>query len=403
MMTIASHQRARAEGWMRRAFWLSLGLGLVGLIASGCAGDDCGDCASGCCRDGECIELLSQADAFCGFGGGECQDCTASGMTCDTTQGMCTNGATGTFDPTGGTTQLTPNTGANTGTTTPIQSNLLGCSNCTVGCCDGATGQCIPEGQACSTAGTICRSGSCQLDESGNTQQPSGWTCPTACNPPFECYQGRCMGKVEKCQMSCNGCCTNEGKCYALGASQSDYACGRDGEICTDCMMSRQVCNEQRGQCEMGSLGDWEVCVISAEVSGRFSDCDKPGATESQKAPDMYVEFRVGGTHKETGKTSGMRRGYNWVGAWVSDRACVKINGAVAGNDGVTVVVKDSDWGGCRFPFLDWTDDVLGHCTLYSDAFQFNQRDSFLSIGGAACQGDLVQLEIKYTAYPNSQ
>lgn len=144
--------------------------------------------------------------------------------------------------------------------------------------------------------------------------------------------------------------------------------------------------------------------MISATVNGSFSDCNSENASDDEKAPDMYVEFRVAGQTKETETVQGHRSGGNWVGAWVSDRACVTLDGDVAGNDGVTVVVKDSDWGvSCLKDWtLDFTDDTLGHCTLFSDGINFAYGQSRLRIGGSDCNGQLMGLELKFTAFPKS-
>jgi hypothetical protein len=347
---------------------------VVCLGVAGCGGDDgCGDCPQGCCREGQCVVSTQQSAVACGTGGAACQDCTVFGATCDATAGACVGGVTPAPTADGGV--ITPTPG-------PQPDPVDPCANC-AGCCDPSSGSCIPEGAACAGDGAICRAGVCQ--------KPPQSSCPS-CNAPWQCVSGRCIGPVELCQQRCDGCCTNEGKCLPRGTSQSDYTCGQGGEMCADCTLSRQVCSPQRGVCEVGSGGKWEICPIRAVVDRRYVDCGWTG----DKPPDIYLRYRLGGQTMKTRVVQAMDKPEGWEGVWVD--SCVTLDADMAGLDGMVVVASDSDWGTCA----DFIDDTLGSCVLYTSAATLADKDGFIRVGTTSCRADMIRLDLKYRPLPLS-
>jgi hypothetical protein len=114
------------------------GTGTGGGNATGGGGGttSCGDCATGCCKNGQCISApLNGTSAFCGGNGAVCDDCGAKGQRCDSSTLTC------------------------------VASTSCNPSTCPTGCC--ANGQCITaplnssvsfcgrNGSACADCGRI--------------------------------------------------------------------------------------------------------------------------------------------------------------------------------------------------------------------------------------------------------
>lgn len=193
-------------------------------------------CASGCCRpDGTCVGAPDNtSDLSCGLGGLSCEDCTASGKSCD--EGVCKGG-----------------TGGGSG----------GCGSWSCnGCCTGTSAQsvCIdpPTRNNCGSGGGLCQ------------------TCPLG----QACERARCVSLGDAGVLG-RGCGTDE-DCASLGG---DYVCKKrtasqrseyfDGYCTRECLASSEC--GQNGVCVEQDPGYGEVGIFCLLRCDTAADCRSPG------------------------------------------------------------------------------------------------------------------------------
>jgi hypothetical protein len=199
------------------------GAGGAGVGGSGAAGGTGGSC-SGCFLGSLCVPSIAgvENEFACGLNGAACVMCRA-GERCSL--GQCTQPGTGGTPGTGGVGGGQP------------------CSGCVT-----PTGLCVPDPlslsvpDACGRNGSMCAN--CRLN---------GATC----------QQGMCVGGGAGGTAgnggaggspACSGCVTASGACIAaVVAFTSAETCGFNGNRCTNCRQSGQVC--QQGVCTNAGVG----------------------------------------------------------------------------------------------------------------------------------------------------
>lgn len=201
-------------------------------VSGECTASDCDNC-DGCCSNGSCVSGLS--GTACGRGGAECTKCgtdeTCSGGSCIASE--------------------------------------CGPDNCD-GCCT-ANGECLTlKQQDTSSCGRYAES--CKSCKSGAT-----------------CAQGVCATADKKCEDYCtDGCCNSQGKCIPF-TSQTNSACGTDGDSCRSCSGSLHCFV---GECVQE--GVFELQIISAKLPAKRPDgTEWDGVWPQDPLPDGYVSVRL--------------------------------------------------------------------------------------------------------------
>jgi len=172
------------------------------------AGNSCGNCRDGCCRDGSCVPRTFQS---CGVGGVDCTACNANRANACSALGTCTCGVNSACS--GPNVDRCDNGQCKCGTSGPCGAGQA-CVNGQCKC--GSNGPC-GEGQA-------CVNGQCKCGSSG------------PCRPDQECVNGQCSCTSSSCP---NGCCA--GDTCEPGTEKSK--CGKNGDACQQCSRS---CNPGR-------------------------------------------------------------------------------------------------------------------------------------------------------------
>ncbi len=184
-------------------------------------------CASGCCDVRGCRRGMS--DNACGGGGGQCQDCTQSGATCNAQQCVA-----------------------------PPPTPVCDPQSCPSGCCD--------------------RNGNCQPGTSDRRCGSGGASCTSCARSGGTCNNQQCT-PMTACAATCATCCDAAGNCQP---GSTDTQCGTFGSSCQDCQQSGQVCIGGSclppSACAMSCFG---CCDAAGGCHGGYLDsqCGGNGAT----------------------------------------------------------------------------------------------------------------------------
>ena len=247
---------------------------------------------SGCCDANDTCHT-SLDSTTCGLGGKACQNCAATGGTCDVASGSCIN------------TACNP-------------------SSCAYGCCDASTGQCLKglEQSSCGYGGEACHpcsnGASCQPTPTGGgvcttTGDCGPWNCSYGCcdygtyppvcaigTSPYACGSGGqacqyCAGSGQQCVGSYNG-----GQCMSMGecnASTCPWGCCDPSSYPMQCLSGTDPwsCGSNGQACQY-CAGPGQQCVVT--YSGGY--CSSSGSCDPSNCPgccdyNSYPPVCVGG------------------------------------------------------------------------------------------------------------
>lgn len=265
---------------------------------------DQASCPSGCClktSDGLfCVDGTSP-DA-CGSGAEVCTDCTASGSgnTCDPNTKTCT---ASTCDSSTCSGCCTPSGECHTGTDQAFCGNFGGtCQDCTAsgGSCDaadaGVGGKCVPNPPSCNS--TSCADGCCigadtcvhGTSETDNACGLGGAQCENCAGEGKICQGNACT--MIPCAQTCatsNGCCEPDGTCHA---GFLNNACGEGGNACVDC--GAQTCDVTSRTCQTST-----TCPTTYPGCDPAVTTQAPTSSTSCKTEDLseVAAACAGGAH----------------------------------------------------------------------------------------------------------
>jgi hypothetical protein len=251
---------------MRATFLSWLVVGVVGVVAAGCGGDEQPACL-GCLSGTTC---LAGADVTaCGIGGGACTPCDVS-QTCESGQCKIKNTCAGCLDATS-----TCKDGAT------VAACGVGGSSC-VACKTGETclnGVCqqVCNFQTC--AAGCCNAGKCETSVSDTACGTKGSAC-TACGATQTCVLGECVDKTTDCT-GCQGCCLQSSKKCMSG--DKIEACGKAGVDCVTCGTDNSCVNGvctpnpkcDATTCPQGCCSSNGVCLAFSQQT--LQSCGKDG------------------------------------------------------------------------------------------------------------------------------
>lgn len=221
---------------------------------------DQGSCPNGCCLTTTnglfCVD--GTEPTACGGNATTCTDCTQGGAggTCDPTTQQC---VTATCDPSTCSGCCTSTGECHTGTDQTVCGNFGGlCEDCTAsgGSCEtadaGAGGECVttpPTCTATSCAGGCCVGpDTCVMPDGDTSCGTGGEQCENCTGEGKTCQNHVCA--TIPCAQTCatsNGCCASDGTCHGGFLST---ACGEDGNACVDCTASSETCDITSRTCD---------------------------------------------------------------------------------------------------------------------------------------------------------
>ncbi|MBI5537396.1 MAG: hypothetical protein HY898_32030 [Deltaproteobacteria bacterium] len=226
-------------------------------------------CPTGCCSDTYTCAVGTDANA-CGKGGESCKNCKAEGLSCSASTHTCTSSpkcgpgtCSGCCDSSdlcrqgieatacGANGQACQNC-SNSGQQCDVASKTCqlqkcGPANCSFGCCDASTGQCMKglDIGSCGSGGGIC--------------QPCapGQTCSATGNG------GVCASTSDCGPWNCSyGCCDYNSYPPQCMKGMDPWACGNGGQTCQYCGNPEQTCvgTYNGGQCISSGSCDPSTC-----------------------------------------------------------------------------------------------------------------------------------------------
>lgn len=276
--------------------------------------NQCSNC-TGCCRDGECIELEDQTkeSGLCGKLGMACVSCDQSGMQCINGECRscvpdCTGKCPGADDGCDG--KCDASNSICPGCCTEDNHCLAGdestacgiegepCKDCTAESktCDAASqtciGNCVPQCDGkCKGAddgckgtcpenkctgccdGTVCKPGTA-VDACGKSSVNNG-ACAKCDSTKQICENNQCVAKPPICT-NCEGCCSADGKCVPYYLSITQTQCGKGGQPCKTCSGNTPNCH--CGECKAEACtGCCSGIYFTCEAGDTWEFCGKNG------------------------------------------------------------------------------------------------------------------------------
>ncbi|MBW2735110.1 MAG: hypothetical protein JRH20_22235 [Deltaproteobacteria bacterium] len=243
----------------------------------------CPNCATGCCQGNTC--LSGNTDTACGALAQACTDCSRSGLTCDVNARQCLGGGVCGECPTGcckdGKCEVGFADGACGGAGRP-------CDDCTlVGHkCDPATRYCSQN--PCLGCAGCCTGTACVTGDSVDACGSGGQSCVNCTAMGRTCKK---VGAVNQCELACEacigGCCLGQ---ICVGGT-SDTACGNNNLTCEDCASRDARCDEYRRTCIGGCPNCFTGCCLGLECKSGTSNfaCGNDGEFCKNCATRKYV------------------------------------------------------------------------------------------------------------------
>ena len=308
--------------------------GAAQCVSGTCQSCNAQTCANGCCSNGQCTTAPN--DQACGFNGGTCTNCAASGKVCNA-QGQCVCPANKPNLCQDGTCQECCNSGQCTNANAPICGANRTCVACTDGplnsqqcanagkgnlCCGGqcASGICCEDSQ-CQTTGNDCVNNQCKCGSGATCSAPTPFCCGTApdgvcreccsnaqCTDPSKPFcsgNGVCVQclSADNCPAppECkNRVCNPNGTCGTTdkqdGSSCPDGRCCSGicrvgGQCCVngDCPAAEPICNQTTFQCDCTTNPDScpaDPALVCKERKCVSGNCATVNTANGQPGPN---------------------------------------------------------------------------------------------------------------------